>query len=330
MPLGPLIRHYGLAAAIAEDRIVAVGATWAALLDRDPTGAPPSALGLGDALAPALAGTTVDAEVGRARLRVRGVPFGNAIVLLATDITDLRPLPARPAATGLRLLVVDHDDLVRDALTRILTELGHAVTPMATGTAAIATAHAHDLLLLDLSRARGGGLSAVRAIRATERAGGRRLPIVGITDAPHGDADAIAAGVDACLLAPITAAALIEVCAACAHGEFAPPIDFATFLRRVGGHPAVATEIAAMFSSELASVTVDLSRAIATADGAAIAAEAHRVRGALVQVAASRAQELTREIEHRASDATACGDLLAQLRRELARAASALTAYAAG
>ena len=257
-------------------------------------------------------------------------------------------LPLGPSiqAPGLRLLVVDHDDRARDALARILTELGHAVTAVATGAAAIPTAHAHDLLLLDLSRADRGGpgpchpsleanasqaLRAVRAIRADERATSRpRLPIVGIADAPHDEAGAIAAGVDACLLAPITAAALIEVCAACAHGQFTPPIDFAAFLRRVGGHAAVATEIAAMFSSGLATVTVDLSRAIATADGAAIAAEAHRVRGALVQVAASRAQELTREIEHRASDPTACGDLLAQLRRELARAASALTAYAAG
>ena len=71
MWLGPLLDHYALAAAIADGQIAGVGESWVALLGHDPTGDAPSALGLGGALATALTGTTIDAHVGPARVRVR-------------------------------------------------------------------------------------------------------------------------------------------------------------------------------------------------------------------------------------------------------------------
>jgi DNA-binding response OmpR family regulator len=50
------------------------------------------------------------------------------------------------------VLLVEDDTAIRTALTRALTQLGHVVTPVATGAEAMTalTGHTHDVVLLDL------------------------------------------------------------------------------------------------------------------------------------------------------------------------------------
>lgn len=77
-----------------------------------------------------------------------------------------------------RILLVEDDDLVRDAVTLVLEGAGYVVTGVADGADAIAEAvgGAHDLMVLDLMLPSVDGLDVCRAVRRTSR-----LPIVMLT-----------------------------------------------------------------------------------------------------------------------------------------------------
>jgi two-component system response regulator MtrA len=84
---------------------------------------------------------------------------------------------------GLRVLVVEDDASVREAVTLVLESSGFEVTAVADGDAAIAEARravAHDLVLLDLMLPKRNGLDVCREIRRTSN-----VPIVMLTARTH-------------------------------------------------------------------------------------------------------------------------------------------------
>jgi CheY-like chemotaxis protein len=95
----------------------------------------------------------------------------------------------------------------------VLRELGHRVTFVGTGEAAveIVASGQHDVVLMDIAMAGIGGLEAARRIRALPRPVGN-IPIIGVSG--HADASdaaaAKAAGMDVYLRKPATPAEINE------------------------------------------------------------------------------------------------------------------------
>jgi CheY-like chemotaxis protein len=117
------------------------------------------------------------------------------------------PRRARPAAGGPVLLAEDNE--ISALLARAVIEsLGHAVTDVRDGNAAVAAATAgrYDAVFLDLHMPGCDGLAAAARIRTHEQATGRPpVPIIALTaDAlPETRRAALAAGIDSLLEKPV-------------------------------------------------------------------------------------------------------------------------------
>jgi CheY-like chemotaxis protein len=117
------------------------------------------------------------------------------------------PRRPRPAAGGPVLLAEDNE--ISALLARAVIEsLGHAVTDVRDGNAAVAAATAgrYDAVFLDLHMPGCDGLTAAARIRAHEQATGRpQVPIIALTaDAlPETRRAALAAGIDSLLEKPV-------------------------------------------------------------------------------------------------------------------------------
>jgi CheY-like chemotaxis protein len=94
-----------------------------------------------------------------------------------------QPAVTRTAApaNGPRVLVVDDDELIRDALRLLLEELGAGVTEAADGREALERLEAgsFDLVLCDLRMPEVDGFAVIRRIRGDRR--WRDLPVVAVT-----------------------------------------------------------------------------------------------------------------------------------------------------
>lgn len=110
-----------------------------------------------------------------------------------------------------RILIVEDNELSRDALSRRLTRSGYSVQSAADGPEGLAkaTASAHDLILMDLGLPEIDGWECIRRLRANEAT--RRTPIIALTaHALPGDRDAaLAAGCDEFDTKPIDFASLL-------------------------------------------------------------------------------------------------------------------------
>jgi signal transduction histidine kinase/ActR/RegA family two-component response regulator len=119
--------------------------------------------------------------------------------------------PASPGATtaadGLDILLAEDNPTNTLVATRLLTRMGHRVTAVADGEAALAALRQHgfDLVLMDVMMPRMDGLTAIRHIRAG-RVPARKVPIVALTaNALTEDRDeAFAAGADAFATKPVS------------------------------------------------------------------------------------------------------------------------------
>lgn len=101
------------------------------------------------------------------------------------------------ALAGVRVLLVDDDELVREALHDYFVECGAAVVVASSARAGLAafTASPPDVLVSDLRMPPGeDGFWLIAAIRAREAAVGGAVPAVAVTGDVQAAAQAIAAG----------------------------------------------------------------------------------------------------------------------------------------
>jgi two-component system sensor histidine kinase/response regulator len=136
------------------------------------------------------------------------------------DAADLPPAGGKhdnapeTAAPGLVLLVEDNLINQKVALHQ-LGRLGYTAHVASNGEEALAAIALHDyaLVLMDCQMPVLDGFEATRRIRAAERCGGRRLPVVAMTaNAAEGDRErCLAAGMDDYLSKPIVSNALAEI-----------------------------------------------------------------------------------------------------------------------
>jgi PAS domain S-box-containing protein len=127
------------------------------------------------------------------------------------------------AGNGLTVLVAEDNQINALLATSLLARLGHRPTVVGTGDAAVdawraarSTKAPYDLLLMDLQMPGGGGIEAVRRIRAVEaQEGGRRLPIFALTATVFDEnrAASLAAGMDGFLIKPLDRRQLLQVLA---------------------------------------------------------------------------------------------------------------------
>jgi len=124
---------------------------------------------------------------------------------------DFHPASRMSTITGMRILVVDDDQAVRDALRRALTMQGYDVELAADGEEALlkvrANPGANDLLIVDILMPRLDGLELTRRLRAD----GNEIPILMLT-ARDEVADRVAgleAGADDYLVKPFALEELV-------------------------------------------------------------------------------------------------------------------------
>jgi PAS domain S-box-containing protein len=123
------------------------------------------------------------------------------------------PAPSRPPLQGLRVLLVDDNDINRLVAHKILDRMGMLVDEAGNGQEALAhlEAQAYDLVLMDVQMPVLDGLEATRRIRADGR--WPELPVIAVT--AHAMADEIQrchqAGMNDHIAKPINAEALARV-----------------------------------------------------------------------------------------------------------------------
>jgi two-component system, sensor histidine kinase len=119
---------------------------------------------------------------------------------------------AKPVA-GLHVLCVEDNPYGRIVHSAVLRELGHAVSFVGSGEAAVETVagNEHDVVLMDIALSGIDGIEATRRIRALPAPAGR-IPIIGVSGRtePHDAAAAMAAGMNAYLRKPASPAELNE------------------------------------------------------------------------------------------------------------------------
>ena len=128
-----------------------------------------------------------------------------------------RPAPTPSARAGggpLRVLLAEDNQVNQRLAVRLLEKRGHRVTVAGNGREALAahSAQPFDLVLMDVQMPEMDGFEATAAIRARERDGAPRVPIIAMTaHAMKGDRErCLLAGMDDYLAKPIQAAELYE------------------------------------------------------------------------------------------------------------------------
>jgi signal transduction histidine kinase/DNA-binding response OmpR family regulator/ligand-binding sensor domain-containing protein len=122
------------------------------------------------------------------------------------------PAPGPDKQRPLRILVAEDSPVNQKLALAMLRKMGHQVTLATTGTAAVETwkREAFDLVLMDIQMPEMDGLEATRNIRAIERPGGARTPVIAMTaHAMAGDRErCLEAGMDDHVTKPINRANL--------------------------------------------------------------------------------------------------------------------------
>jgi CheY-like chemotaxis protein/nitrogen-specific signal transduction histidine kinase len=141
----------------------------------------------------------------------RGSTF-HMTAIVRNETADARRGGEATVVTGLRVLCVEDNPYGRVVLGTVLRELGHSVSFVGRGEAAVETVarNEHDVVLMDVALPGDvDGVEATRRIRALPGPAGR-IPIIGVSGRTEADDEAAAraAGMDAYLRKPASPAEL--------------------------------------------------------------------------------------------------------------------------
>jgi signal transduction histidine kinase/DNA-binding response OmpR family regulator len=262
----------------------------------------------------------------------------------------VRLVPVDNLLRGCRVLVAE-DNLVNQMLARRLLEnIGARVTLADTGEAAIErlAAAAFDVVLMDCQMPVLDGYDATRRIRAgAAGADMASIPIIALTaHALSGDRRrCLDAGMDEYLTKPIDPAALrvlleqlLKAQPATSQGlASAAPVaqdsavfDAASLLARVGGDEAFVGELVGVFVTSMEDRIVALLAAVNGGDPAAVAIEAHAIKGAAATIDAQALGAAATALEASARQGRLDGGDVAAVRQawQATRQHAAVTAWA--
>lgn len=218
-----------------------------------------------------------------------------------------RPRPATPAGAPLSLLLAEDNGINRMLVEALVRRDGHAIISVENGRLAVEAAaeRRFDAILMDMQMPELDGLSATRAIR---EGGGPNAatPIIALTADAAIERRALYdnAGLTDLLTKPIDSAALIDrlrrIGARRPSTETpAPPLldtgKLADLEATIGR--ANVDRLLAMMADELAHAPAAIARLIEIDDRDAAAPAAHALKGAALNVGATRIADLARRIE---------------------------------
>ncbi|MBK1732613.1 ATP-binding protein, partial [Thiococcus pfennigii] len=274
--------------------------------------------------------------------------FPDDVVSLAERYRRL----AAPEQGGLRILVAEDNETNRLVLQGLLERLGHQVTLVGDGEAALdaLTDESFDLMILDHNMPGRSGLEVYKTHRFMLSP--RAVPTIILTaDAtPEAQADCREAGVDAYLTKPVETAKLLEVIAALSHRAAnreprpceapaeASPLGASNMLDedklgallRIGAGPDFLGELIGGFLRDSQGSIERMASALAERDYPALRAAVHALKGSAAELGALRLIALCGELralrpfELDSARATA---LLAELRVAHAETARLLEAF---
>ena len=223
----------------------------------------------------------------------------------------------RPDVSGLRadaprltVLLVEDNAVNRRLAEIVLARGGHTIVAVDDGLDAVRAVRERrfDLVLMDIELPRMDGISATRAIRADEKHGGGRVPILALTAhaLPGVREQCLAAGMDGYLAKPLRPAELLEATERLglkAGPEVSAPDTAAadpdrwTLLDEVGGDTQLLDEICELFRRESVGQMSVLREAIERGDRPGCARVAHTLRGMLRSVRAASAEQLAATLQ---------------------------------
>jgi PAS domain S-box-containing protein len=262
---------------------------------------------------------------------------------------------AAPVGRGLSILVAEDNVINRRLAIRLLEKAGHHVVAVENGRLALsAVSEARfDCVLMDIQMPEMDGLAATMAIRAEEGVRGGRVPIIALTaQAMTGDRDrCFEAGMDAYVSKPIDSVVLLETIyrivgveleapapvqieAAAQIMNFpslmpmpeperdrrsGPAVDKDELIGRLGGDEMLVAEVIGMFMHEGPTMLDALDREVSRGEPIAIERAAHKIKGALLSLAATQAAAIAKDMEAsaRESDVMQAPHQLQALRTEI-------------
>jgi two-component system sensor histidine kinase/response regulator len=231
----------------------------------------------------------------------------------------LDPMP-RPEH-GLRLLLVDDNEVNREVLQEMLRRLGHDVAVAVDGEQGQARLESaeFDAVFMDVQLPGIDGLELTRRFRAA----GKTTPVIGLTaHTSRLDRDrCMAAGMNTVLTKPATSHQLEETLAGVVHRDSVAEIT--------GGNPALLARVRDAFARQTPELLAAMRDALARADCESLLRHTHKLKGSLSYFG-GRAVTLARDLEIAAKAgqlATAAG-LLPELEIEVAAVSSRLEAGA--
>ena len=218
------------------------------------------------------------------------------------------PRPAPDASRRpLRVLLAEDNPVNQKLVLRLLEKEGHVVVVAGNGHEAITAFHRQpfDLVLMDVQMPVMDGLEAAGALRAAERAGAQRVPIVALTaHAMKGDRErCLAAGMDDYLAKPVQPGQLQAVIGRLTghrdrppnattqeEAEGSPPagtpatendFDPVAALERAGGDHELLCELIQLFLEQGPRNLDEVRAALAANDPIGLRRAAHTLKGAL-------------------------------------------------
>lgn len=261
-----------------------------------------------------------------------------------------RPMPDGPQPSGTILLAEDNE-INQEVACEMIAALRYRCVRVRNGREAVASVHngQADLVLMDCQMPEVDGYEASRLIREWEQqkdAQGQarpRIPIIALTaHAMKGDrARCLEAGMDDYLTKPLDPDTLADVLAKWMPRPLATPslssppttdmpppstpspdaVDLPSLLRRCMGKEELAWRLIRKLVTQAGLDLQEIVAARERGDAAALAATAHRLKGASANVSAERLREIAAELERigRSGDPAPASPLIARLRDEFAR-----------
>jgi two-component system, sensor histidine kinase and response regulator len=219
----------------------------------------------------------------------------DAIAIALEQKTQSAQYTLRPSARGgdgLRLLVVDDNEVNQEVVAEMLRRLGHDVTTAADGEEALTTltAKTFDAVFMDVQLPGINGLEVTRRFRVMTRV----TPVIGLTaHTSREDRDrCLAAGMSAVLTKPVIAqqleSALQSVVARDALSEI------------TDGNPALLARVRDAFARQTPELLDAMRDAVARGDAEGLARHAHKLKGSLSYFE-GKAVALARDIESAAT-----------------------------